>query len=91
MEIKRNGSQPSIKGLADWFTGTVRIDNVSKSKRSGPRDQRQRHLRTGRPNSLAYPPVGPDPDCHGRLRPGPLRGRAGRGDPSRRCSLDPAR
>jgi quercetin dioxygenase-like cupin family protein len=26
MEIKRNGSQPSGKGPADWFTGTVRID-----------------------------------------------------------------
>jgi len=26
MEIKRNGSQPSIKGPADWFTGNVRID-----------------------------------------------------------------
>lgn len=26
MEIKRNGSQASIKGPADWFTGTVRID-----------------------------------------------------------------
>jgi len=26
MEIKRNGSQPSTKGLADYFTGTVRID-----------------------------------------------------------------
>jgi len=26
MEIKRNGSQPSQKGPADWFTGTVRID-----------------------------------------------------------------
>jgi quercetin dioxygenase-like cupin family protein len=26
MEIKRSGSQPSIKGPADWFTGTVRID-----------------------------------------------------------------
>ena len=26
MEIKRNGSQPSMKGPADWFTGTVRID-----------------------------------------------------------------
>ncbi|HWA29437.1 MAG TPA: cupin domain-containing protein [Lacunisphaera sp.] len=28
MEIKitRNGSQPSTKGSADWFTGTVRID-----------------------------------------------------------------
>lgn len=26
MEIKRNGSQASLKGPADWFTGTVRID-----------------------------------------------------------------
>ena len=26
MEIKRPGSQPSNKGPADWFTGTVRID-----------------------------------------------------------------
>lgn len=26
MEIKRNGSQASGKGPADWFTGTVRID-----------------------------------------------------------------
>jgi len=26
MKIKRNGSDPSAKGPADWFTGTVRID-----------------------------------------------------------------
>jgi quercetin dioxygenase-like cupin family protein len=26
MEIKRNGSQASGKGPADWFTGTVRLD-----------------------------------------------------------------
>ena len=26
MDIKRCGSQPSTKGPADWFTGTVRID-----------------------------------------------------------------
>ena len=26
MEIKRCGSQPSAKGPADWFTGTVRVD-----------------------------------------------------------------
>src|SRR3954467_272396 len=26
MEIKRNGSQPPIKGPSDWFTGNVRID-----------------------------------------------------------------
>ena len=26
MDIKGNGSQPSGKGPAEWFTGTVRID-----------------------------------------------------------------
>ena len=26
MEIKKIGSQPSSRGPADWFTGTVRID-----------------------------------------------------------------
>jgi quercetin dioxygenase-like cupin family protein len=26
MKITRSGSQPSAKGPADWFTGTVRID-----------------------------------------------------------------
>jgi len=27
MHIRRSGSQPSAKGPADWFTGTVRIDS----------------------------------------------------------------
>ena len=26
LDIKRSGSQPSAKGPADWFAGTVRID-----------------------------------------------------------------
>jgi quercetin dioxygenase-like cupin family protein len=26
MEIKRNGTQASVKGPAEWFSGTVRID-----------------------------------------------------------------
>ena len=30
MEIKRIGSQPSNKGPADWFTGTVRVDSPFK-------------------------------------------------------------
>src|SRR6516162_4502994 len=28
MEIKRSGSQPSTKGQADYFTGTVLIDRL---------------------------------------------------------------
>jgi quercetin dioxygenase-like cupin family protein len=31
MEIKRAGSQPSGKGSADYFTGTVRIDPLFKA------------------------------------------------------------
>ena len=34
MEIQRIGSQPSGKGPADWFTGTVRIN--SRFQRSNP-------------------------------------------------------
>ena len=34
MEIKRNGSQPSAKGPAEWFTGTVRIDPLFQA--NGP-------------------------------------------------------
>jgi len=26
MDIKKIGTQPSMKGPADWFAGTVRID-----------------------------------------------------------------
>src|ERR1700733_1713597 len=32
MEIKRTGSQPSMKGPADWFTGTVRIDPLFQAR-----------------------------------------------------------
>lgn len=32
MEIKRIGSQPSVKGPADWFSGTVRIDPLFEAK-----------------------------------------------------------
>ena len=32
MEIRRSGAQPSGKGPADWFTGTVRIDPLFKAE-----------------------------------------------------------
>jgi quercetin dioxygenase-like cupin family protein len=31
MDIQRNGSRPSSKGPADWFTGTVRIDPLLRA------------------------------------------------------------
>lgn len=35
MEITRAGSQPSSKGPADWFTGTVRIDPLFSANAPG--------------------------------------------------------
>lgn len=32
MEIKRIGSQPSTKGSADWFSGTVRVDPLFQAQ-----------------------------------------------------------
>jgi quercetin dioxygenase-like cupin family protein len=34
IEIKRNGSQASTKGPADWFTGSVRIDPLFQARDS---------------------------------------------------------
>ena len=35
MEIKKAGSQPSGRGPADWFTGTVRIDPLFQAAAPG--------------------------------------------------------
>jgi hypothetical protein len=35
MELKRAGSQPSVKGPEEWFTGTVRIDTSIVEIRAG--------------------------------------------------------
>ena len=36
MEIKRVGSQPSAKGPAEWFTGTVRNDPLCQAPDPAP-------------------------------------------------------
>lgn len=35
MDIRRSGSQPSGRGPADWFTGTVRIDPLAQAAAPG--------------------------------------------------------
>jgi quercetin dioxygenase-like cupin family protein len=35
MEIKRSGSQPSAKGPAEYFTGTVRVDPLFQAQEPG--------------------------------------------------------
>ena len=42
MEIKRIGSQASIKGPAEWFTGTVRIDPLFQAP--GPARVSEAHV-----------------------------------------------
>lgn len=36
MDIKRIGSQPSLKGPSDWFTGPVRIDPLFQAPDPAP-------------------------------------------------------
>ena len=90
MEIKRSGSQPSGKGPADYFTGTVRIDPLFEAADPGACCRRQRHVRARRPNRMAHASAGPDPDRDGRLRAGAALGRADRGNPAGRRDLVPA-
>ena len=48
MELKRAGSQPSAKGPADWFTGTVRIDPLNAPPAPARALVRQRDVRARR-------------------------------------------
>ena len=86
----RIGSQPSAKGPADWFTGTVRIDPLVRSHDPARVGRGERHVRAGCPHRVAHPPARPDADRHRRLRLGAAGGRAGRGDPARRRGVVPA-
>ena len=90
MNITRAGSQPSNKGPADWFTGTVRVDPLFTAPAPAARPWRQGHVRARRPHGMAHAPARADADRDGGLRPGAARGRPGRGDPARRRGLVPA-
>ena len=70
MDITRVGSQPSNKGPADWFTGTVRIDPLFQAKAPARAAGGERHVRAGGPDGLAHAPAGADAHRHGRLAAG---------------------
>ena len=91
MEIKRAGTQPSAKGPADWFTGTVRIDPLIADGGSRTSAGRERHLRAGRTNRVAYASAGANADCHCGLRVDAALGRDSRGDPAGRRGVDCSR
>ena len=68
MEIRRSGSQPSGKGSADWFTGTVRIDPLFQPTSPARAARCQRHLRAGRADGVAHASAGSDADRDVRRR-----------------------
>jgi hypothetical protein len=43
MELKRNGSQPSMKGSSDNFTGNVRIDPLFQAPGACPPGKKHWH------------------------------------------------
>lgn len=89
MDIKRSGSQPSSKGQAEYFTGTVRIDPLFQAN-DPARARSQCHVRARRSDSMAQPPAGPDPDRYGWLRPGIVLGRPDRTNSAGGRDLVPA-
>ena len=56
--ITTNRSQPSARGPADWFTGTVRIDRAVPGQRPGPCGRGQRHVRAGARTAWHTHPLG---------------------------------
>jgi hypothetical protein len=87
MQIIRNGSRPSAKGPAEYFTGAVRIDPLFQagdpSRVSGGHVTFEPGARSAWHTASAWA----DADRHVGPRLGPGRGRAGRGNPARRCGL----
>ena len=91
MEIKRNGSQSSGKGSADYFTGTVRIDPLFQASEPARGTGASVTFRTGRPHRLAHPSARTDADRHCRGGTGAALGRSGRGNQAGPCGLVSAR
>ena len=58
MEIKRNGTQPSGKGPAEYFTGTVRIDPLFEAPEPARAARRQRYFRAGARTAWHTHPLG---------------------------------
>ncbi len=75
MEIKRNGSQASVKPPEEYFTGTVRLDPLFQSPAPARANGNSCNVRTRRAHGMAYASAGPDFGRHRRLRPDAALGR----------------
>jgi quercetin dioxygenase-like cupin family protein len=91
MEIKRAGSQPSGKGPADWFTGSVRIDPLLQPTAPARAAGGQRHVSSPARGRVAHAPLGQTLIVTSGCGRAQRWGEPHRGNPPRRCDLDPAR
>src|SRR4028118_508775 len=78
MDIKRIGSQPSAKGPAEYFTGTVRIDPLFGAHDRARTLGASVTFEQACSDTQAHPPVGTDPDRDGWLRSRTALGRSDR-------------
>ena len=79
MEITRVGSQPSNKGPADWFTGTVRIDPLFPARAPARAAGNNVTFEPGARTAWHTHPLGQTLIVTARLRLGPAGGQPGRG------------
>ena len=91
MEIRRSGSQPSGKGPADWFTGTVRIDPLLSPPDPARVAGALVTFEPGARTAWHTHPLGQTLIVTMRLRPGAARRRPRRGNPAGRCRVVCAR
>ena len=70
MEIKRNGSEASRKGPADWFTGSVRIDPLFQAPEPARVGGAHVTFEPERADGVAHPSARPDIDHYLGIRLG---------------------
>jgi quercetin dioxygenase-like cupin family protein len=83
MEINRVGTQPSVKGPPEWFTGTVRIDPLFQAPDPALVQGASVTFEPGARTVWAHASARSDSHRDGRLRLGAARRRTDRGDPAR--------
>ena len=91
MEIKRSGSQPSGKGPAEYFTGTVRVDPLFQAPDPARVVGANVTFEPGARTAWHTHPLGQTLIVTSGLGRVAARGRPDRGDPPGRCRLVPAR